>query len=106
MRIKYVPKIEGDHLGLYHPDTGTAEINTRRIGTQALVLAATMQKSRKEMQRIAIRIRRLVVYHELAHHMQYQTGRKFDEHVADRYANMRFWQDYHRPHEIPNWRRK
>lgn len=118
MKIKYIRGSSVDFLydkgittwdneinGIYIHEEKTAYIFVNAIAHQAFFLG----KNPKDVQRKFIRLRRLVEYHEFAHHMQLSRGWKYDtqeeqnraEMVADRYAMLRYRRDYHRDPEIP-----
>lgn len=102
---KGITAFDDDIDGLYIHADETAYIFVNVIARQAFFLG----KNPKEIQRKYIRLRRLVEYHEFAHHLQFKKGWQYDtpeeqkhsEDVADRYAMLCYRRDYHRDPEIP-----
>lgn len=90
----------GDILGLYIPNQDIAYIFMSEILVNArtvwLMTKNTEFHRPKGLMRLGIRLRRLVEYHEYAHHLQHKLNHKVCERVADRYAMLRFHRDYHR----------
>lgn len=97
---------ESSILGLYVPSQEIAYIFMTEILVNAKLLWLMTQNDEfhrpKGLIKLGMRLRRLVEYHEYAHHLQHQKklltkgNSKHNEHVADRYAILRYHQDYHR----------
>jgi len=103
-------KISSKILGVYVSVDQTAYIFLDEISNEARMhwlfsraLGHTFN-GQKGLQRFYIRLRKLVEYHEYSHHLQHRHGkltsvlseRIHNEHVADRYAQMRYRKEYGR----------
>jgi len=94
-------------LGVYNAHTKTAYIFLDEISKYArdawIITSRKEFNGHKGLQRYYIRIRKLIEYHEYGHHLQHMKQilgnsrlKEHNEHVADRYARLRYFKDYRR----------
>jgi len=101
-------EIRHNIMGVYVPDEETSYIFLDEIRKEAILLWLVSKvdtfKGGNGRQRLFVRLRRLVEYHEYGHYLQHTKNRlsadesitDHNEHVADRYATMRYLRDYKR----------
>lgn len=111
-------QVSSNILGVYVGSEETAYIFLDEIADEAkkqwlMNPLCNEFKGQKGLQRFYLRIRRLIEYHEYGHYLQHMKDmlssstkwRVHNEHVADRYAQMRYLHDYGRPSRVKNSRK-